>query len=168
MALEHAPVPVLFALGTNLGDREANLRRAIGWLRGIAAIDAVSAIYETAPMYVTDQAPFLNMCVAARTALTPEDLLPRLKQAEAEIGRVPGRRHGPRLIDIDLLLYGDRIVDRPELVVPHPRMTERGFVLAPAADVAADWRHPVDGRSIGELLQALGPLSGINRLGELG
>jgi 2-amino-4-hydroxy-6-hydroxymethyldihydropteridine diphosphokinase len=167
MALEHAPVPVLFSLGTNLGDREANLRRAIGRLRDIATIDAVSAVYETAPMYVTDQAPFLNMCVAARTVLAPEDLLPRMKQAEAEIGRIPGRRNGPRLIDIDLLLYGDRIVDRPELVVPHPRMAERGFVLAPAADIAADWRHPVDGRSIAALLQALWPLSGITRRGDL-
>jgi 2-amino-4-hydroxy-6-hydroxymethyldihydropteridine diphosphokinase len=167
MAPEHAVVPVLFALGTNLGDREANLRRAIARLRGIATVDAVSAVYETAPMYVTDQASFLNMCVAGRTDLAPEALLPRLQAAEAEIGRVPGRRNGPRLIDIDLLLYGDRVVDRPELVVPHPRMAERGFVLAPAADVASGWRHPVDGRSIAELLQALGPLSGVTRRDDL-
>ncbi len=124
-------VPVLFALGTNLGDREANLRRAIARLRRETTVDAVSAVYETAPMYDTDQGAFLNMCVAARTDLTPEALLARLKAAEAEIGRVPSRPNGPRLIDLDLLLYGDRVVDRPELVVPHPRMAERGFVLAP-------------------------------------
>lgn len=160
-------VPVLFALGTNLGDREANLRRAVAWLRAVAAVDAVSAVYETAPMYVTDQSSFLNMCVAGRTNIAPEDLLPRLKAAEAEIGRVPGRRHGPRLIDIDILLYGDRVVDRPELAVPHPRMAERGFVLAPAADVAGGWRHPGDGRSVAELLRALGPLDGVTRRDDL-
>ncbi|WP_395682624.1 2-amino-4-hydroxy-6-hydroxymethyldihydropteridine diphosphokinase [Inquilinus sp.] len=160
-------VPVLFALGTNLGDREANLRRAITWLRRETAVDAVSAVYETAPMYDTDQGAFLNMCVAARTDLTPEALLARLKAAEAEIGRLPSRPNGPRLIDLDLLLYGDRAVDRPELAVPHPRMAERGFVLAPAADVAAGWRHPVEGRSVAELLQALGPLSGVVRRDDL-
>lgn len=160
-------VPVLFALGTNLGDREANLRRAIAWLRRETAVDAVSAVYETAPMYDTDQGAFLNMCVAARTDLAPGALLARLKAAEAEIGRLPSRPNGPRLIDLDLLLYGDRVVDRPELAVPHPRMAERGFVLAPAADVAAGWRHPVEGRSVAELLQALGPLSGVVRRDDL-
>ena len=159
--------PVLFALGTNLGDREANLRRAVAWLRRETAVDAVSAVYETAPMYDTDQPAFLNACVAARTGLTPEALLARLKAAEAEIGRVPSRRNGPRLIDIDILLYGDRVIDRPELVVPHPRMAERGFVLAPAADIAAGWRHPADGRSVAELLQALGPLAGVVRRDDL-
>lgn len=160
-------VPVLFALGTNLGDREDNLRRAIAWLRREAMVDAVSAVYETAPMYDTDQGAFLNMCVAARTGLGPEALLARLKAAEAEIGRVPSRPNGPRLIDLDLLLYGDSIVDRPGLAVPHPRMAERGFVLAPAADVAAGWIHPVAGRSVAQLLQALGPLSGVTRRNDL-
>lgn len=160
-------VPVLFALGTNLGDREANLRRAIAWLRRETTVDAVSAVYETAPMYDTDQPAFLNMCVAARTGLAPEALLARLKAAEAEIGRVPSRPNGPRLIDIDLLLYGDRIVRRPDLVVPHPRMAERGFVLAPAADVAAGWVHPADGRSVTELLHALGPLPDVVRRDDL-
>ncbi|MGO4126351.1 2-amino-4-hydroxy-6-hydroxymethyldihydropteridine diphosphokinase [Inquilinus sp. YAF38] len=160
-------IPVLFALGTNLGDREANLRRAIAWLRRETTVDAVSAVYETAPMYDTDQGAFLNMCVAARTALSPEALLARLKAAEAEIGRVPSRPNGPRLIDLDLLLYGDRVVDRAELVVPHPRMAERGFVLAPAADVAAGWIHPGEGRSVAALLQALGPLRDVVRRDDL-
>jgi 2-amino-4-hydroxy-6-hydroxymethyldihydropteridine diphosphokinase len=160
-------VPVLFALGTNLGDREANLRRAIAWLRRETTVEAVSAVYETAPMYDTEQGAFLNMCVAARTGLAPEALLARLKAAEAEIGRVPSRPNGPRLIDLDLLLYGDRVVDRPELVVPHPRMAERGFVLAPAADVAAGWTHPVEGRSVAALLQALGPLPDVVRRDDL-
>jgi 2-amino-4-hydroxy-6-hydroxymethyldihydropteridine diphosphokinase len=160
-------VPVLFALGTNLGDRAANLRRAVAWLRRETSVDAVSAVYETAPMYDTDQPAFLNMCVAARTGLAPEALLARLKAAEAEIGRVPSRPNGPRLIDLDLLLYGDRVVDRPDLAVPHPRMAERGFVLAPAADVAAGWMHPVEGRSVAELLQALGPLVGVVRRDDL-
>ena len=154
---------VLLALGSNLGDRLANLRAAIAGLAPIVAVDAASPVYETAPMYDTDQGRYLNMAVRGRTVLAPRALLDALKALERRVGRVRSRRYGPRSIDLDIVFYADRIVDEPGLEIPHPRMAERAFVLAPAADIAADWRHPRTGLTVAAHLAGLGPLDGIAR-----
>ncbi|HEY0833056.1 MAG TPA: 2-amino-4-hydroxy-6-hydroxymethyldihydropteridine diphosphokinase [Azospirillum sp.] len=146
---------VYLALGSNLGDRLANLREAVAWLAPDVRVTALSRVYETAPMYVTDQPAFLNMALRADTGLAPLDLLAHAKRIEAELGRrTGGVRFGPREVDVDILLYGDTVLAIPALEIPHPRMAERAFVLAPLADVAADLRHPVLARTIAELLAA--------------
>ena len=145
-------VTVHLALGGNLGDRAANLAEAIRRLGEAMDIDTQSALYETAPMYVTDQPAFLNMAVRGTTRLGPTELLRFLKEIEASLGRdLGGLRFGPRPIDIDILLYADRVVAEPDLEIPHPRMAERAFVLCPLADIAADTIHPVLNRRIDAL-----------------
>lgn len=156
-------VPVLLGLGANIGDRAAALGDAVAGLRDLIAVTATSPVYETAPMYVTDQARFLNMAVAGRTGLEPLALLSGLKALEARLGRTPTARYGPRRIDMDILLYGDRLIDAAGLEVPHPRMAERAFVLVPAADIAAGWRHPATGRTVAAMLADLGPVADIER-----
>jgi len=145
-------------LGANLGDRAATLARAVDRLRTFIDITAVSSTYETEPVGLADQPRFLNLVVGGRTALPARDVLVRALAVEDALGRtregVP--RFGPRAIDIDLLLYGDAIIDEPGLVVPHPRMAERAFVLVPLAEVAPGARHPVLGATAGELLGRLG------------
>lgn len=142
---------VLIALGSNLGDRLANLRAGVSRLGELVKLTGASAIYETAPMYVTDQPAFLNAAVRGTTGLSPREMLRELKAIEAEIGRHDGRRYGPREIDLDLVGYGAMAYrysdgDGVRLVVPHPRTPERRFVLQPLADVAREFVLPGLGR----------------------
>lgn len=150
-------VPVYIALGSNLGDRSAQLAAAQARLSAIADIEKRSRIYETAPKYVTDQPAFLNMAILARTDLAPLALLAATQSIEKALGRIPGQRFGPRAIDLDILFYGNEAIDLPELTVPHPRIAERRFALQPLNDIAARFRHPVTGQSVSDMLAALPP-----------
>ncbi|GAB4424089.1 MAG: 2-amino-4-hydroxy-6-hydroxymethyldihydropteridine diphosphokinase [Anaerolineales bacterium] len=140
------------ALGTNLGERLDNLRGAIQALAPDVNVLAESHVYETPPWGYADQPTFLNMVVKAETGLEPDALLKHLKQIEAALGREKSVRWGPRLIDLDILFYDDLVIDTPPLVIPHPRLHERGFVLVPLADVGAEVVHPVLGEFVWELL----------------
>jgi 2-amino-4-hydroxy-6-hydroxymethyldihydropteridine diphosphokinase len=146
---------VHIALGGNLGDRMANLEAAIAALAPRVAVLERSPVYETDPKYVIDQPRFLNMALAAETELDAPSLLVFLKSIEERLGRGPGERNGPRPIDLDIVFFGDAVIDLPDLTVPHPRLAERAFVLRPLADIASARMHPVTGLSVGEMLAAL-------------
>ena len=143
------------AFGSNLGDRQANLAAAIQALPPAVHVTARSPIYETLPWGFVDQPRFLNMVLRGRTALPPMELLSFLKELEIRLGRQPGFRNGPRLIDIDILLYGRLVCDLPGLTLPHPRLHERPFVLVPLADLAPHLIHPVLHRQVQVLLAGL-------------
>jgi len=145
---------VAFGLGSNLGDRTARLHAAVDGLRAVLEDIAVSGFLDTAPVG-PPQPRYLNAAVTGRTERTPEELLTAAQALEARAGRVRTVRHGPRTLDVDLLLYGEREIDRPGLVVPHPRMAERAFVLAPLAGIAPDWPVPGTGATVEELLARL-------------
>jgi len=142
------------SIGSNLGDREAHLLRALEALRATRGIHRleVSRIYETDPVGPLPQGPYLNAAVEIETGLEPRALLERLLQIEAEEGRVRrGARGEARTLDLDLLLFADRCIDEDALVVPHPRMHERGFVLEPLCELAPQWVHPRSGKTVAEL-----------------
>ncbi len=139
-------------VGTNLGDRKANLIAAQTAISQFTIITKTSRVYETAPWGMADQPDFLNQVWEITTTLTPLELLHRLKQVETTLGRKPSVRYGPRLIDIDILLYSNLMFKSDELVIPHPHISERAFVLAPLADLEPDLIIPGMTHTVAELL----------------
>jgi 2-amino-4-hydroxy-6-hydroxymethyldihydropteridine diphosphokinase len=151
---------VYLGLGSNLGDRAAMLAAAVEKLDSAEVrFVRASGLYETEPVgsppEMKDQPWFLNQVAQFETSLFPRQLLQRTKKTENELGRRRGVRNGPRTIDIDILLYGMSVVKTADLEIPHPRFRERRFVLAPLAELSADLRDPVSGRSVGELLDGI-------------
>ncbi|MGB7761031.1 MAG: 2-amino-4-hydroxy-6-hydroxymethyldihydropteridine diphosphokinase [Bryobacteraceae bacterium] len=146
------------SLGSNIGDRDANLRAAIERLAapGLRVL-RVSPVYETEPVDYTAQRWFLNLVIEAETSLFPLQLLARAQKVERVLGRVRTVPKGPRIIDIDILLYGTAVMRGGKLEIPHPRMAERRFVLVPLHDLAPDLRHPVTRKTVAELLHAAPP-----------
>lgn len=142
-------------LGSNIGDRAGNIEEAIARLTadGIVTVVARSRFYRTAPWGVTDQDWFVNACIAVRTKVSPRELLHRCQAVENDMARVRTRRWGPRNIDVDILTYGDVKLDEPDLIVPHPRIAERAFVLVPLKDIAPDLK--IGGASLDEMLLKL-------------
>jgi 2-amino-4-hydroxy-6-hydroxymethyldihydropteridine diphosphokinase len=157
---------IYLALGTNLGDRMDNLRRAVAALPPIIRVAALSPVYETPPWGYTDQPAFLNMALAGETESAPPGLIAFLKKLETELGREKTFRNGPRLIDIDILFYDDIIFEQTDLDIPHPRLHERAFVLVPLNDIAPELAHPVLKRTVHNLLQNV-DTKGVNFYGHL-
>jgi 2-amino-4-hydroxy-6-hydroxymethyldihydropteridine diphosphokinase len=157
---------VILGLGSNLDDPPSRLAAALHSIAGIATIDCVSAVYRTEPVGGIEQPDFYNLVCRVFTGLSPFPLLEGLLEIERSLGRVRSERYGPRSIDIDLLCHGDLVLETPDLVVPHPRMHERPFVLVPLIEVAPRWRHPVLGATASELLAACAPAR-IEEIGRL-
>ncbi len=158
---------VFISIGSNAGGRGANCSRAIEALSEASGIEVVaeSPLYETEPWGNTDQPAFVNSAVEIRTTLSPSGLLEYLKALEHELGRVPTYRWGPRVLDLDIVFFGSRVVDTERLKVPHPFVSERAFVLVPLADIAPGFAHPVTHRTVAEMLATLRESSSDGRLG---
>ncbi len=146
---------VYLSLGSNVGDGEKNLRAAIHRLKTLGCVIAVSSFYETEPVEVTEQPWFVNCAVALETSQSASQLMGGILEIERVMGRQRLQKKGPRIIDVDILLFGDLTVNTPDLTIPHPAMAERRFVLEPLAGIADQARHPVLKKTIGELLRAL-------------
>ena len=144
---------VYLGMGSNLGDRRANLQRTVERLATAVEITAVSPVYETKPWGIENQPNFLNMCVAGETKLAPLILLHYLKELELQLGREPGERWGPRLIDIDILFYDELILDGPTLTIPHKGLADRATVLVPLVQIAPELVHPILQQRVVELVR---------------
>lgn len=145
---------VFLALGSNVGDRLGNIVSALRLLQRQVVITKLSAVYTSQPMYVLEQPEFYNMVIEVTTDLLPEELLQFCKEIEQSVGRVKRQRNGPREIDVDILFYGDRVVSQPDLVVPHPRIAERPFVVVPLVEIAPEYSYLLEGLGVFEPLIA--------------
>ncbi len=159
---------VYLGLGSNLGDRKANLEKALQLLGERLHIEQVSSIYETEPVGHAEQPMFLNVVCRAETELGPLQLLSLIKGIEATLGRVPSFANSPRSIDVDILFYNDLCMETADLTIPHPKIKERAFVLIPLFEVAPQLVHPVSGESIKDLVAAVVGRDGVEKIGELG
>jgi 2-amino-4-hydroxy-6-hydroxymethyldihydropteridine diphosphokinase len=157
---DHNQEAIYLSLGSNLGDRPAHLQEAVDRLPPPVEVLARSAVYETSPWGYLDQPDFLNQVLKVQTRLSPQDLLSYLKELERVIGREPTFRYGPRVVDIDILLYGQKSIAEEDLVIPHQRLKERAFVLVPLAELCPDLVLPGTGATVSELLADL-DLSGV-------
>ncbi len=154
-------VIVYLGLGSNLGNRQGNLDMALGLLAQRLRVGKISSVYETEPVGNINQPHFLNLACQAYTRLAPTELLTLAKGIENKLGRISSKPNNPRPIDIDILFYDKRVIETLELVIPHPRLTERAFVLIPLAQIAPDQVHPVNGKCIRELLEGLTEVQGV-------
>jgi 2-amino-4-hydroxy-6-hydroxymethyldihydropteridine diphosphokinase len=156
---------VYLSLGSNLGDRGNHLRDAITRLESADHVVSVSSFYETAPVEVTNQPWFLNCAIEVETTKLPKQLMAAVLAIEQEMGRQRTRNKGPRIIDIDILLFGNSVIDSPELTIPHPAMHERRFVLEPLAEIAPEAQHPVLKKTVREILDALPMGATVRKIG---
>jgi 2-amino-4-hydroxy-6-hydroxymethyldihydropteridine diphosphokinase len=154
-------VTAYLGLGSNLGDRQANLDQALEFLGQRLRLKKVSSIYDSEPVGNIEQPRFLNLVCEVVTNLPPKGLLALAKGIENKLGRIGGRSGAPRTIDIDILLYGNEVMNSPELTIPHPRMTKRAFVLVPLVEIAPDVVHPVTGQTAKEMLKAAREVQGV-------
>ena len=159
---------VYLSLGSNLGDRRANLKKALSLLGDSVDIASVSSVYDTKPVGVGEQPRFLNLMCRVNTNIGPLQLLSLIKGIESSMGRDLKLKNAPRIIDIDIIFYGDTIMESPELIIPHPRMLERAFVLIPFAEIAPEIVHPVSGERIDELASRVEDRDGVVKKRRLG
>lgn len=165
--LPPGPVPVYLGLGSNLGDRRSNLLNALQLLGERLILERISSLYETRPVGYEEQPLFLNAVCRAAVEIGPFQLLSIIKGIEVALGRESSFPNAPRPIDVDILLYGDLIIDSPQLMVPHSRLQERAFVLIPLAEIGLDLVHPINGRSIGDLASGVQGREGVRKIDKL-